>query len=113
MNQQNIVVHNEDIKFQRIFAIMIAFTFVLIPISLLWLYWLRTPTDIISGNITSKKSGARTVATGKGSTIKHTFYVSISEKNFEVSGNMYKELKVGDYVSGAYRKDLLYYFSKF
>jgi len=110
MNYQNEVVRNGNITFQRIIAVMLCFTLVLIPISICWLYIIRTPKDIIRGNITSKWSGNRTVLTGKGSTIMHIFYVRIEETQFEVSGAMYRKLSIGDYISAGYRKHTIYYY---
>ena len=112
MNYRNGVVYNEDITYQKIFAVLLCFTIILIPLSLTWLYLFRKPTDFIEGIISNKRSAAKTVSTGYGGTIKPFYYISIGENEFEVSGNMYQMLSVGDYIFAGYRRKVIHYFSK-
>lgn len=60
MDHLNNIVYNSDIRFQKIFAILICFTIIFIPISILWLFSLRTPTDIVKGCVTDKRAITKT-----------------------------------------------------
>ena len=108
MREQVIV--NNDITLQRVLAILLCVTVVLIPISLCWLFSLRSPTDTINGSITNKRSALISNTNSRG-TWKHVYYVTIDTREFQVSGEMYKRLHIGDYISAAYRRKTLYYYA--
>ncbi|MCL2756174.1 MAG: hypothetical protein FWE45_03965 [Firmicutes bacterium] len=112
MNDRDKTVYNEDITFYRTLAIILCFTIVLIPIGLLWFIYLSPPDDKINGFVGAKWSGRKTLSTVRGSTVRHTFYVSIGMEEFEVSGDMYRSLEVGDYIMAGYRKQVMYSFTK-
>ena len=109
MNYPNNIIYNSDIRFQKIVAILICFTIILIPISIIWLYYLITPTDTINGYVTNKRTKTIHVNAGASSI---NYFVIINNREFNVSNNIYEKLAIGVYISAAYRKNLMYYFSR-
>jgi len=107
-----ITVYNHEITAQRIVAILISFTLVFIPFSIFWLYSIRSPDDFIERHITSKRTRIKIVSAGYGGGLNNEYCVTIAESEFVVSVSMYNKLRIGNYISAGYRKDMIYYYTK-
>ena len=106
MSNRNYVMRNSDIILQKTIAILLCFTIVFIPISVCWLYLLRAPTEMIKGSIINKRTLERSVGFGG---FASECYLTIETKELKVSRKIYDMLSVGDNISAAYRKGVLYY----
>jgi hypothetical protein len=103
------VIFNNDIKFQRGFAILTCFTVVFLPLAILWLFKLRAPTETYMGTVTNKVTQTKHITAGRGSGIINEYFLTVETRKFGVSANIYNIVKVGDFVTVGYRKDLVYY----
>ena len=103
---------NGHIIFKRIMLISCCIILPLAPFIVAYLILDRP--DSFDGCVMNKRR--RTVFKSPHSIydlfIGTTYYLIVGAKELKVSNRIYKMLSIGDYVSVAYRKDTLYYYTK-
>ena len=109
----NETVTNSHIVFRKVLLISCCIILPLAPFIIA--YIVITKPDKIEGSITNK----RTKHTSSDSLLYSvlfmphvTYYVTIGSKELMVSSKIWEMLKLGDYISAAYRNDMLHYYTK-
>ena len=101
-------IYNDDIKIQRLFAIIILFTVIFAIFSIIILYSQRKPKRFAQGCVSKKKQNHSTM----GGSFNTNNYLLINGVEFQVSHKIFNIISVGDFVSFAYRKNLIHYLVK-
>jgi len=96
---------NDDVRNTRIILIVFCIILPIAPFLMLYLFFTRNPANIVEGSVTNKRMQIT-------ANIAAIYFITIETKELNVSNKIYEMLLVGDYISAAYRKNVLYYYTK-
>ena len=102
------VIWNENIRIIR-FAFM--FLCIIPPLALFIIPYLiitKNPPHIIKGPVTNKQSEVKFGGGGSND----IYYITVGTKKLVASAKIYRMLSIGDNISAACNKDVLYYYTK-
>ena len=113
---ENETIHNQVVKQNKFLLILCCFgLFPFAPFIILYLIINWKPNETIAARITNKDSQFRWWRVGNADTgfvSNYNYYITIGQIKLKVSRKIYGELTTGDYISAAYRKTTLYYYTK-
>jgi hypothetical protein len=103
------IIRNHDITMQKVLAIVLAFTIILLPFSIWMLYVLGTAKTHVCDRVTGKRIEKKGFTGVYGGGVATYFFVTVGAKELQVSRGIYEKLAVGDYIRAGYYKKFMHY----